>query len=111
MAANPDTFSYGSKALDKINNQVKTWGRVQPLLLQMIVDYKSSLGIKPGDQGSVSSTTPDELQTMMMSMIQGGADVHLVEDEDGELTVYMPPQEFTNSLNEKKKKLMDMLYV
>jgi hypothetical protein len=103
MAANPDTFSYGSKALDKINNQVKTWGRVQPLLLQMIVDYKSSLGIKPGDQGSVSSTTPDELQTMMMSMIQGGADVHLVEDEDGELTVYMPPQEFTNSLNEKEE--------
>ena len=38
-----------------------------------------------------------------MSMIQGGADVHLVEDEDGELTVYMPPQEFTNSLNEKEE--------
>ena len=103
MLEHPDTYAYGSSELNKITNQVKTWQAVQPKLLEYIVDYKASLGIKPGDENSVSDTTPEALQTMIMGMLQGGPQVNLVEDDKGELNVYMAPQVFTNNLGEKEE--------
>jgi len=103
MLEHPDTYAYGSSQLNKITNQVKTWQAVQPKLLEYIVDYKASLGIKPGDENSVSDTTPEALQTMIMGMLQGGPQVNLVEDDKGELNVYMAPQVFTNNLGEKEE--------
>ena len=91
MDNDPSRHEEGSRLLAEINNTIYQYQQVKPHMIAAIQHLKSALNINPKLPGAVSSETPTAIQKLMLSILEGGADVSLVKKKDG-LFLYMPPQ-------------------
>ena len=91
MDNDPSRHEEGARLLAEINNTIYQYQQVKPGMIAAIQHLKSALNITPRLPGAVSSETPTAVQKLMLSILEGGAEVSLVKKKDG-LFLYMAPQ-------------------
>ena len=93
----PETAQQGSMELAKIRNLVTQYTEAAPDILKNIVFLQDVVKKRRGTEGSLSSEVPDNMQRMLLSMGgTGGANVSLIND-NGQLTLFSPYQEYTEN--------------
>ena len=78
----------GKQALDKINAQVTLYKQATEPILKLAKAVSDASQIKPGEPGSISSVTNQEMQNVLLGIANGG-NVNIVNRE-GELFLFMP---------------------